>query len=312
MPCRCVGVWLLAAGLAFVGGDVAGGWPSGGIVAASKVPGGTPNVGLVVTNRPRGVVVQGRVMPGPVVAEISGVAEINVPLGCVYLDGDEVSRYLAAVPQPVSGKEIGLIAKSGAGWYVIFAYDDIGWVSEDEADRLDPDALLAVLRRNADAVNRERQRQGWSAIQVLGWAAPPTYDPGRHRLEWATDEMSSGRSLLEVNARHLGRRGVMQTTLVADPTRFSRTLPEYRQLMEGFRFKPGEHHDDYRPGERRAGLGLTALVVGGAGAVAVKVGAVRWSWGMVLLVAALAALLILSMDSRARPTRFHPRQRRRK
>lgn len=256
-----------------------------------------------ITNVPRlRGIIGGRWVPGPYVGDLAGVAELQVPAGFSFIYGEEVRRYLESIPQPVTGQEIALLVRSGGGWYVIFSFDEIGWVSEQEREKLDPDALLVAIRQMTALMNRDRQHQGWTAVSVLGWAAPPAYDREAHRLEWATDEMSNGRSLLELNARHLGRRGVMRSTLVADPTRFARTLPEYRRVMEGFSFRVGERYSDVLPTDPQASQGLTALVVGGAGAVAVKVGLTSWPWWLPVVVVLVVVLLLLRVDPRRKGT----------
>jgi uncharacterized membrane-anchored protein len=59
--------------------------------------------------------------------------------------------------------------------------------------------------------------------------------------------------------------------------------------LEGFSFVPGQAYSDWRSGDKVAKYGLTALIVGGAAAAAVKTGLLLKFWKLIL--AAFAALV---------------------
>ena len=82
----------------------------------------------------------------------------------------------------------------------------------------------------------------------------------------------------------------MEVTLVTDPTTLSETLPKSKNLLAGFHFKQGQKYAEFRQGDKVAKYGLTALVLGGAAAVAVKTGLFKWIWkGLVVGVLVLIA-----------------------
>ena len=70
----------------------------------------------------------------------------------------------------------------------------------------------------------------------------------------------------------------MRVVLVTDPTTLSATLPKFKNVLAGFGFKQGQRYAEFRQGDKVAEYGLTALVVGGATAVAVKAGLFKWLW----------------------------------
>jgi uncharacterized membrane-anchored protein len=87
----------------------------------------------------------------------------------------------------------------------------------------------------------------------------------------------------------LGRRGVMTATLVASPEELPIAIAQVDRLLEGYRYRPGNTYAEYVPGkDKLAKYGLTALVVGGAGAALVKSGLLARFWKPIA--AALAAL----------------------
>ncbi len=61
------------------------------------------------------------------------------------------------------------------------------------------------------------------------------------------------------------------------------TLPKFRNVLAGFSFTQGHQYAEFRQGDKMAKYGLSALVVGGAAAVAVKTGAAKWLWKLVVV-----------------------------
>ena len=74
----------------------------------------------------------------------------------------------------------------------------------------------------------------------------------------------------------------MVVTLVADPTTLSKTIPNFKNVLSGFDFKEGKRYAEFRKGDKVAEYGLTALITGGAAAVAVKTGLFKWLWKIIL------------------------------
>ena len=229
---------------------------------------------------------------GPSIGNLSGNAEVRVPAGYVFADANDTRILMEAMQNPTSGKEMGFIAPAGDDWFVVFEFDDVGYVRDDEKNSLDADAILESIKKGAEAGNEERRRRGWPIMTILGWEQKPRYNETTHNLEWAIRGESEGSLVINYNTRLLGRGGVMRVTLVTDPTTLAPTLPKFKGLLAGYDFKQGHKYAEYRQGDKAAKYGLTALVVGGASAVAVKTGLFKWIWkGLVVGGLALIAFL---------------------
>lgn len=240
--------------------------------------------------------------PGPCVGDLGGVGIIQVPRGFSFLNGEEARRHLAQGRYAPSGQEVGLVARSGTGWYLVLEYDIGGWVSDEDWDRFDGEAILEAIRQSVSLGNWERRRRGWAMSKINGWAATPRYDRLAHRLDWALDGWWEGRPGVQYNSRILGRFGVLRATLIADPSRLSRILPEHQNLLAGIEFRSGYGYLDHRPGEYQADGALTGLVVGPASVAAVRTGVLLWPWKTLLLWMAVAAgLIFLRALFRTRP-----------
>lgn len=229
---------------------------------------------------------------GPAIGNLSGTAEVHVPAGYVFADANDTRIIMEAMQNPTSGQEMGFIAPAGEDWFVVFEFEDVGYVRDDEKNSLDSDAMLKAIKKGTEAGNEERRRRGWPIMTILGWEQKPRYNETTHNLEWAIRGESEGNLVINYNTRLLGRSGVMRVTLVTDPTTLAPTLPKFKSLLEGYNFKKGHKYAEYRQGDKAAKYGLTALVVGGASAVAVKTGLFKWIWkGLVVGGLALIAFL---------------------
>jgi uncharacterized membrane-anchored protein len=199
-------------------------------------------------------------------------AEIDIPSGHRFLTGDQVGPLLEAMGNLSDHDELGLIGVEDLEWFVVFLFDDIGYVEDDEKDELDPEALASTISRNLERSNEIRRERGMEEMRFDGWALEPRYNEETNQLEWASRIASDSGVSVNYNTRVLGRKGVMRTILVASPDGLEEILPDYRRLMEGFRFVDGQRYAQYVPGDKIAEYGLMALIAGGAGAVAAKTG----------------------------------------
>lgn len=233
---------------------------------------------------------------GPATAPIGvALAEIELSENYVWLDGENSRLLMELLENPVSGTEVATIApvSEEAMWYAVFEWSDIGYVTDDERDQLDPAGMLASIREGNAAGNELRAEKGWAPLEILGWHEQPHYDPKTNNLTWAILASSEGQQVINRNIRILGRRGVMELTLVASPDELAVASAELDDLLLGYAFRPGNRYAEFVPGsDRVAEVGLTALVVGGAGAMAVKSGLLARMWKFLVagVVAAAAAI----------------------
>jgi uncharacterized membrane-anchored protein len=218
---------------------------------------------------------------GPTVADLGGVAKINVPAGVKFADGNGARRLLELTGNPPSGDEVGVMVpdrKPGdeAGWTMYFEFDEVGYVSDEDKGKIDANALLDSMKKGTEEANQTRKEKGWIPFHVTGWAKQPFYDEQSHNLTWAIlGEDESGKpdnKSVNYSVRVLGRRGTMNVDLVVDPSELQTVLPTFNQLMNGFSYNQGGRYAEFVKGDKVAGYGLAALIGGGAAAVAVKTG----------------------------------------
>jgi uncharacterized membrane-anchored protein len=240
---------------------------------------------------------------GPTVGKLGDLAEIKVPEGYRFAGADGTRKFLELTQNPPSGAELGVLIPErkeneppSGFWFVIFEFHEIGYVKDDDRDKLDANALLKELQTNTEQGNKERAKRGWPAYNIDGWYKPPFYDVSSKNLTWATrgHSLDNGKDEKSVNysVRILGRRGTMDVDLVLGPDIVSDVLPRFVQVLQGFSFHTGHSYAEFRAGDKVAEYGLAALVAGGATAIAFKTGLLAKFWKLIVaMFVALSALI---------------------
>lgn len=230
--------------------------------------------------------------PGPTVGKLGHRATIDVPEGYFFLDQAATRRFLEANQNIPDGDELGTLVRMRPGtedsWFAVFSYSDIGHVKDDEKDSIDAAALMKTMQEGSRAANAERQKRGWTPLNLEGWHQPPFYDAATHNLTWATRVHSDGETAINHSIRLLGRTGLMSAQLVADSANVDASIAEFDQVLTSYAFTEGFRYAEFRAGDKLATYGLTALIAGGAGATAVKTGLFKKIWK--LLVFAVVAV----------------------
>jgi uncharacterized membrane-anchored protein len=217
----------------------------------------------------------------------SDIATVALPDGYYFLDPASSEVVLTELwGNPPGASVLGMIFPRESSplhdtWGVTIEFDPMGYVSDEDAGQIDYDDLLATMQSDTLAANPERQKAGYPAVTLAGWAEPPHYIASERALYWAKDLVFEGEveHTLNYNIRKLGRKGVLVVTFVAGMGQLgavSRAAPDILQMVS---FTEGNRYADFIPGtDTVAAVGLGGLI---AGKVLAKAG---------LLVAILAFL----------------------
>ena len=207
----------------------------------------------------------------------AGRATLTIPEGYGFLDSEEADRVLQAWGNPPGGGRDGMIIStevslfSPESWAAVVSYEDMGYVSDEDAGEIDWDGLLSDMQATDEEANAERRELGLSEIRVSGWAEPPHYDAETNRLYWATVLAdSAGNSSVNYDVRVLGRQGVLVLSAIAEASAMPTVKPAMEDVLTFASFNDGHRYLDFDPDvDTVATAGLGALV---AGKVATKTG----------------------------------------
>lgn len=206
------------------------------------------------------------------VGKLGSIAQVNIPQGWRFTDGNGTREMLKLSGNLTGDRELGMLTTEDAGPWVIFEFDESGYVKDDEKDKLDADATLKALRENQEHGNARRREMGLGELQLLGWAVPPRFNDQTKNLEWAIRVGSENGESINYSTRLLGRHGVMEVDLVCDPEEMNTLLPQYQNIISGFQYLTGNSYAEYQSGDKVAKYGLTALIAGGGAVAAAKMG----------------------------------------
>ena len=208
-----------------------------------------------------------------------GIATLDLPASFRYLSPPDAARMLSeGWGNPPGITSLGMILPtdvnplSAAGWGVVVTYDKDGHVKDDDADSIKYDELLKDMQEGMIASNATRKEQGYSAMELVGWAEKPHYDKASHKLYWAKELRSEGDATngLNYNIRVLGREGVLVLNAVASMAQIDKIRTEMQSVTGFAEFTDGHRYTDFNDKtDKVAEYGLAALVAGG---VAAKLG----------------------------------------
>jgi len=210
---------------------------------------------------------------GPLDGKLEQLGTVKVPEGYLFASGSvEAGKFMEATNNPASNKEVGVLVPMDFSFFVLFEFSSDGYVKDDDKDKIDADAILKNMREGQEAANSARKARGWNELTIEGWHTPPRYNQQTHNLEWGTIVAAPTSKTVNYNVRLLGRRGIMEVTLLAGPDTINEQLPKLRSIIDGFAYKQDESYAAYKPGDKVATYGLVALAGGGVLAAAAKGG----------------------------------------
>jgi uncharacterized membrane-anchored protein len=157
-------------------------------------------------------------------------------------------------------------------WGVIVSYTDDGHIDDGDAAGINYDDLLKSMQEDSQQESEERKKQGYSSLELVGWAASPHYDNATHKLYWAQNLKSGGsdENSLNYDVRILGRTGVLSLNAIAPMKSLSQIETDMKEVLTLADFNQGNRYEDFNSGtDNVAAYGIGALV---AGKVLAKVG----------------------------------------
>jgi len=79
---------------------------------------------------------------GPAEADVGSYAKVKVPEGYWFTAGDGTRKLMEAYGNLTTGNELGFLSPTNLEWFVIFKFSDVGYVKDDDKDKLDAEKLL--------------------------------------------------------------------------------------------------------------------------------------------------------------------------
>jgi len=206
-------------------------------------------------------------------------ATLHVGRGFRYLEAAAARRVLEDFwGNPEDLSTLGMIVPDETGllsddtWAVVVSYSDEGYVSDEDAAKIDYDELLKQMQEGAREESRYREKAGYPTVELVGWAAPPRYDAATKKLHWAKQLAFGGNDehTLNYDIRVLGRSGYLSLSAISGMSNLAQVQEGMQHVLDFTEFDEGHRYADYNPStDRLAAYGIAALI---GGAYASKVG----------------------------------------
>lgn len=178
-----------------------------------------------------------------------------------------------------------------SSWGSEIFFEEIGYVSDDDADSYDYDDMLKQMRSDIRRENDWRKENGYEAIELVGWAAEPHYDATERELYWAKELHfgSADHNTLNYSIRVLGRRGVLNMNFIADMTALPEIETAVPKVLKMVDFTEGNRYSDFDAStDAVAAVGIGGLIAGAAvakkaGLLAIALLVLKKAWIVLLL-----------------------------
>jgi len=201
-----------------------------------------------------------------------------------FLPAAEARRVLTEAwhnPPDQAEGVLGMVLEKGTTiydnvWGAIITFNSTGHVSDKDAAGQDYSKVLADMQSGETEDNQKRKEAGYPAMNLVGWAQPPSYDQANHSLIWARELAIEGQpdNGLNYDVRLLGREGVLSLNMLSSMSTLGNVRSAAQAFGKSVTFEPGAAYADYNAStDKTAEYGLAGLVAGGAAvAVASKLG----------------------------------------
>ena len=208
------------------------------------------------------------------------VATLDVPEGFKYLDAEQSRQVLVEIwgnPPGAAEDVLGMIFPANSGildnpFAFVVEYDGMGYVSDGDADDIDYEEMMTGLKKDDVEENKQRQEEGYDALNLVGWASQPYYDKEHKVLHWAKElhAQDAEANTLNYNVRVLGRKGVLILNAVADMRELETVKENIPAVLSMAKFNAGHTYAEFDSSIDK----VAAWTIGGlvAGKLLAKVG----------------------------------------
>ncbi len=212
-----------------------------------------------------------------------GKAEINVPKGFKFLNKTQSKYVLTELwgnPPENAENTLGMIFPeksdpfADSSYAFIVEFEEIGYVKDDDAEKIDYDEMMTNLQKDEKEANIKRLKEGYPSIHIVGWAQKPFYDKENKILHWAKEikfgDDSDGNNTLNYEVRILGRHGILSLNAVCTMRELPMVKADISKILHMATFTDGNAYSDFNPKIDN----VAAWTIGGlvAGKVLAKVG----------------------------------------
>ncbi|MEO6847636.1 MAG: DUF2167 domain-containing protein [Chthoniobacterales bacterium] len=189
---------------------------------------------------------------GQVLIENGGI-QLNLSTNFAYLDAKDAQTVSTKLwGNPPNPLLVGAIvprnfAPTINSWIVMISYYPIGYVKDNEAEKINPGVLLQKLEERIEKTSKFRVSKGYAGFKLIGWAEIPSYNKITHKLYWGEELAFSNRRqpVLNYDVRILGRHGVIGLKVMTSISQFAVVKSVMPQIVTMVNFQEANRYTDF-------------------------------------------------------------------
>lgn len=204
---------------------------------------------------------------------VNGEAYIDVPDNFKFLNGEQAEYVLKDLWGNPPSDELpeGMLVPKAHGvlsdvtYAIEVTYEDIGYINDEDAKDIDYDELLESIQEDAEMRNEYLKEEGYSTVEIVGWAAPPRYDEVNKKLYWAQEAKfgDSPINTLNYNIRILGRKGLVNLNAIGTMDILDLVEKEIPDVLASVHYNEGSRYSDFDSKyDKVAAVGIGGLIAG--------------------------------------------------
>jgi uncharacterized membrane-anchored protein len=205
--------------------------------------------------------------------DLTSKIELNIPNGYKFIPKKDSEKIIFEYwGNPESDGILGMLVLekfqflAGGDWAFVLSEETEGYVKDEDAGKINYDDVLKELQEGEPEQNEARKKEGYGAINTVGWASKPFYDEKAKILHWAKElkfEGSVGENTLNYDVRILGRNGLLSMNAVGSMSNLDSVKKHIPEIINIAKFKAGHTYFDFDPSvDKVAAYTIGGLVAG--------------------------------------------------
>ena len=185
---------------------------------------------------------------GPKKIQISDQAVLDLPKNYVFVPAEAASAYMSAIGNKTRDSFIGLIMpKVDNNWFIAINVDKSGYINTLNAKHLTTNNLLANIKQNIAAENKENVKQGLPVYSMVDWSIKPTFNTEKKILTFGVIAHNTPDQDKTVNdvAVLFGRDGVLRLNLVTVRAAYAEDKTHLPVMIDAIHFNAGKTYADF-------------------------------------------------------------------
>ncbi|MDZ4737250.1 MAG: DUF2167 domain-containing protein [Rhodospirillaceae bacterium] len=221
---------------------------------------------------------------------------IELQKGQQIILGDTAARYDYLTGGLRSPETEAIVWNEADESMTYFAFHAIGYVTEEDWERVDAAEFLKQMQDAQLQENTERERVGIDPFYLSGWRQEPTFVPGEHTAYWATELTNIMDRWVNASALRLSRDGYHQIIWAGAGTEMTAAQSTLASVLATHRYDEGHRYEDFADGDDEAGMSVGELAAATMG-VDFSTGALAAILGTVFLFLKKGGVILVAIGA---------------